>query len=664
MAMVAVVAGVWGWSTVSHLSNRPGDFYAHPSESLRAQDEMESARGHNWVGPPNLAVLVHGGRSAVTRLKLRLKRLPQVAQVESNVLASRDGSSKLVLARLRIGVPEQDAAASVARSLESEPGVLVGGIALAKHQFSESAKHDLWRGELIALPLLLVLGLWVFRGAVAALLPVLVGCFALACTLALLRAVTEVVPLSIFSLNIASALALGLAVDYSLLMVSRFREELESGLRSRDATVRTVGTAGKTVAISSGAIATSFSALLLIPVPFVRSIAIGGMIVAVIAGAGALLILPSLFVLLGERVNALSVRPDGRSRVGGVRPGRGGWRRLGRFVVSHPVRVASVAALLLVGLSLPALGIHFTAFDETSLPTSSPLRQFTDRLRKEFKHPVVGEIRVAVHGTKLKAVEVGEELKQIASRTRAATLLPIGFRLRPRLSELRLNPRGSPYASLTTDFIDRLRRLDDPIAIGGSTAGYMDLTTALKHYLFVVLLVLALSSFIFLGVATRSLVLPLMALLMNVLSLGAAFGSLVFVFQDGRLERLLDYSSQNALVVVFPVVVGVGAFGLLTDYGLFLLMRIREVRESGRSNREAIISGLEKTGPIVTAAAVLFSAAVGAFITSGIVPAKEVAFGIVLAVLLDAFVIRPFLVPGLMAILGRWNWWPFEGFRS
>jgi uncharacterized membrane protein YdfJ with MMPL/SSD domain len=659
IAIAAVVAGIWGSSAPSRLSNGPGDFYSNGSESVRAQQELESARDKGSLGPPNLAVLVRGEPGTGVQMWQRLQGMPEVAEVHSNILTGRDNRSSLLLAWLRKGSPEGDLAAEVARELEPQRGVLVGGTALARWQFADVVKHDLLRGEMIALPLLIILGLWVFRSLIAALLPVAVGGFALLCTLGCLRLATEISPISIFCLNIASALALGLAVDYSLLMVSRFRDELALGRDRHEAVLTTVRTTGRTVAISSATIAASFACLFLIPVPFVRSIAVAGMLVAFIAGIGALAILPALFSLLGKRVDALPLRVGSYSRVRQPRAGEeGGWRRLAGFVMRRPVLIASATALLLIGMSLPALNMRFTAFDATSLPASSSLRVFSEELQSEFEFPMIGEIRIAVHGTEKEALAVRKRVERVADRAGTAQPFPLIFELGPRLYEMRLNPTVSPYSGPVRELIEDLRRLDAPIAVGGNIAGYADLTDALKRHLPAMLLALVLVSFFFLFLATRSLVLPLKALIMNVLSLGAAFGLLVALFQAGRLEGLLGYSSQDALVVVLPVVLGVGAFGLLTDYGLFLLMRIKEARDGGHADREAIVLGLEKTGPVVTAAALMFSVAVGAFVTSDVVLVKEVALGIVTAVLLDAFVIRPLLVPSLMAILGHWNWWP------
>lgn len=652
-AIVAVAGGAWGWSVTTYLSNRPGDFYSHPSESLTAQHELKSARARSTLGAPNLDVIVRGSVTGpVTQVRRQMEADPRIVKVSPDFLTSRDNESTLLIAWLRSSLDEGEAATAVAAELEERPGVLVGGNARAKQQFSEMTSRDLWRSELIAFPLLVVLGLWVFRGAIAALLPVAVGSFVLPCALGCLRLISQFAPLSIFCLNIASALALGLAVDYSLLMVSRFRDELRLGRSKRKAVLVTLFTTGRTVAISSATIAGSFSCLLFLPVPFVRSIAVGGMVVALIAGAGALFMLPALFLILGERVNALPLWARIRTEE------NDGWYRLGQFVMKRPVKIAVATTCLLLIFSFPLLKMRFTAFDQTSLPPSAPQRVFSDRLLNNFAHPLVGEVEVAVHADRHSAAKVRKRIERIAYRGEAARPFPISFKLGPRLYEIRLTPENPLYSARTQALVERIRAMNAPIAVGGSTAGYIDLTAALRGHLLEALLVLVVISFSFLYFATRSLVLPIKAMVLNLLTLGAAIGIVVMVFQNGLLEGLLGYQSQHSLVIVLPIALGIGAFGLVTDYGLFLLMRIREARQRGASDREAVVVGLAKTGPVITAAALLFSVAVGAFSSSEILLVKEVAIGIVVAVALDAFVVRPLLVPSLMAILGDWNWWP------
>lgn len=659
VAIVAAVAGLVGWTAPSHLSHTTSDLYSHSSESFSTMRELETTRPKGSRGPPNLIVITQGNpQTAGQRTKRRLERLPEVAAASQYTFSSRDGQASNLFAWLRKGVDEGAAAAEVARALD-HPGVVVGSPALVKLQLAEQIKHDLWRAELIAFPLLLFLGLWVFRSVVSALLPVLVGGFALVCALGCLRAVNEIFPLSIFALNIAVGLALGLGVDYSLLMVSRFREELLAGRSPRDASLVTIRTAGRTVAFSAAVIAVSFSSLLVFPIPLARSVAVGGILVALIAGLGALLVLPALFSLLGARVNALAPRAWRRAiEISSHSREQGAWYRIAHFVMRRPISIAVASAALLVVLGLPSLTMRFTGYDVTSLPTSASARVFTEQIRNEFEHPIVGEIELAIHGNKETAFTVMDRVNQLARRTGLATPFSVGFQLSSRLLAVNLNPTNPVLSDETKRFVKRLRNMNAPITVAGETAAYMDTATTLKRYIPLALAVLAVVSFLFLFLATGSIILPIKALIMNVLSLSAAFGVLVMIFQDGRFQEVLDYQSQNALVVILPIVMGASAFGLLTDYGLFLLMRIREAREEGLPDREAIALGLERTGRIITSAALLFCVAVGAFATSGVVFVKAAAIGIMAAVVLDGFVVRPLLVPSLMTILGKWNWWP------
>lgn len=658
VAIVVLVAGLPGWSAPSHLSDRESDFHSHISESFETADELARIQPRNSLGVPDLAVITKGGERAGERTITSLERLPQVGRVMKRIFPSRDRRSNAVLAWLREDLPEEPAAVEVARELD-RPGVLVGGAALTKYQFGEQIKKDLWRAELIAFPLLMLLGLWVFRSVAAALLPVLVGGIALLCGLGCLRGLNAMTPISIFSLNLAAGLSLGLGVDYSLLMVSRFREELAAGRSAAEAIRTTVRTTGRTVAFSAASIAAAFSSLLVFPVPFIRSIAVAGIAVALIAGVAALIVLPALFSLLGTRIDTLAPGRWRRAITTTSRPRReGGWYRLARFVMRRPFPVALASAGVMIALGIPTLGMRYTGLDAGSLPPTASARVFTEQVRDQFESPLIGEIAVAIHGDAETASVVAARVERLASSSGLATPSFVRLKHSSRLMQVDLNPTGQVFGEGTRDFVDRLRQMNAPVTVTGDTAAYVDVSEVLTARLPIALGILAGTSLVFLFLATGSLILPIKALIMNVLSLSASFGLLVLVFQDGRLESVLNYDSQGALLLAMPVVLGAGAFGLLTDYGLFLLMRIKERREAGYPDREAIAWGLERTGRIVTAAALLFCTAVGAFATSEISLIKEGAIGISVAVALDAFIVRPLLVPSLMAILGRWNWWP------
>lgn len=641
------------------MSYRWGDFYSHESESFEAETALAEAKPDGARGAPDLAVIVRGSpQGAGARVAKRLKRNRLVAEVEDTILASRNGRSSYVIAWLKHKELQGVAAARVAEEL-AEPGVVVGGTSLTTLEFREQTAVDLRRAQLIAFPLLLLLGLWVFRSLVAALVPVALGGFALLTALGALRLISELVPLSVFSLDLALALALGLGVDYSLLMVSRFRESLAEGRTAAESAARTLRTAGRTIAFSSVAIAASFAALLVVPMPFVRSIAVGGCLVAAITGFTAVVLLPALLTISGHRINALapnswqrSVKRASRSR------DRGFWYRVAQMATGHPYAVALLAGMALILLTLPALSMRSIGLDQTSLPPSSDARKFAETARREFENPLLGELAIAVHGDEQQVFAVWGRVNNLAESTGLGTPLSVGFKHSADLFQIRLNPTHPVFSEKSQRLVTRLRHMNAPIAVAGETAAYMDSVTTLENRLPLALAIVIASSILFVFLATGSLVLAVKTLIMNALSLGAALGLVVFVFQEGRLEQVLGYSSQGAIIVALPLVMVAAAAGLLTDYGLFLLTRIREEREKGFSDRKAIALGLERTGRVITAAALLFAVAVGAFSTSGLLLLKVSSIAIVLTVLLDAFVVRPLLVPSLMTILGRWNWWP------
>jgi RND superfamily putative drug exporter len=360
-------------------------------------------------------------------------------------------------------------------------------------------------------------------------------------------------------------------------------------------------------------------------------------------------LLPALFALLGERVNALAPARWQRAAERAARPDEtGAWYRFAHWVMRRPAQVALGSATLLVVLGLPFLGVRFVGVDETVLPTSSSARQAADELRRSFAVGLDAPLHLAVSSP------------DAARRVRALPgVLAVSKpeRLRSDLWAVDVTPRTPPMAERTKQLVRAVRALPG-VEVSGRTAWYLDTAATLRRGLPYALAILGTTTFLLLLAVTRSLVLPLKALVMNLLGLSAAFGVLVYVFQDGRLEGLLDYRSQGALELTQPVLLFAIAFGLATDYGVFLLSRIKEAHDAGLPNREAVALGLERTGRVVTAAALLFCVAVGAFATSSILIVKELGIGIAVAVAIDASLVRALLVPSLMALLGDWNWWP------
>jgi uncharacterized membrane protein YdfJ with MMPL/SSD domain len=661
VAALAVVAAVFGWQTPHLLGRASNDFVAKGSESLRAQAAIERASALS--ASPQLLVLV---RRPTTRRIARvaaLIRSERLFPVVRPPLLSRDGREAIVAAHALAGVSQREwrrASERVASRFEAVPGTVVGGTALATVQVNDQVQHDLTRAEKIAFPILFLLALWVFRSVVAALLPILCGALTILGSLLLLRLLDLATPVSTYALNIVTGAGLGLAIDYSLLLVSRFREELVRHGPGRDAVRATLASAGRTVAFSSVTVGAAIATLTVFPLGYLQSMGIAGGLTGPLAGLVALTVLPALFVLLGPRVNALSLRGWRRAADRAARGDRGGWYRLAQSLMRRPVSVAVGATALLVLLGLPFLSVRFTGVDASVLPTGASSRVVDTALRHDFPATPVSPAYAVVQGNVQKARAYAAAARRLPD---AALVLP-PRRLGPETWEVRTASGASFLEPASQRLVRELRALPGHAAVGGSTAQYLDQRHTLGGLLPLAIGLLCAVTFVLLYAATRSLVLPLKTLLMNGLTLVATFGILVFVFQDGRLEKVLGYQSRGALELTQPIVLFAIAFGLATDYGVFLLTRIKEAWDSGLSNREAVAVGLERTGRIVTAAALLFCVAVGAFATSGIIVVKEVGVGIAVAVLIDASIVRALLVPSLMAILGRWNWWPAKRPRA
>ena len=648
---LAILAAGFGLATPRLLGRGSNDFVAQGSESLRAEQAVEAASGLSAT-PQFLALVQNPTAARLARVVAAIRSEPLFPVVRPPVL-SRDGKEALLAAYARAGVSQRlwrEAAERADHRLSELNGVAAGGTALATTQVNQQVQHDLTRAEEIAFPLLFLLALWVFRGVVAALLPILCGALAILGGLLALRLIDAVTPVSTYALNIVTGIGLGLAIDYSLLLVSRYREELARLGPGPDAVARTMATAGRTVAFSSITVAAAISTLAIFPLGYMRSMGIAGAVVAPLAGLIALLVLPAMFMLLGERVNGLSPKGWRQAAERAARGEHGGWYRLAQGLMRRPVPVAVGAAVLLLVLAIPSRSIRFTGVDASVLPPQLSSRVVDTAVRRDFPAATVSPAYAVLRGDRAGAL-------RYAAAVRAPVVLP-PRQLGPGTWVIQASS-GKPFLdSASQQLVRRMRALPGHALVGGATAQYLDQRHTLGSRLPVAALLLAAVTFVLLWAATRSLVLPLKALAMNVLTLAATFGVLVFVFQDGRLQRLLDYRGQGAIELTQPVVLFAIAFGLVTDYGVFLLTRIKEAWDTGSPNREAVAVGLERTGRIITAAALLFCIAVGAFATSQIIIVKEIGVGIALAVLIDASIVRILLVPSLMAILGRWNWWP------
>ena len=662
--LVVVAAAVAGSSVADRLDPYAADDPA--TESVRADALLERAGVGAGVDVVALVDTPGGvaspeARARVGEVARGLRADPDVARVVTfeqggRALVARDGRSTYVAGSLRPGADENDAGERLIDRFEGRPGVTLGGFAVASPQVNEQVTEDLARAELLAFPLLFLLSFLFFRSVVAALLPLLVGGMAIVLTFLGLRVGSELGSISVFALNVTTGLGLGLAIDYSLFIVSRYREELAKVGPGAEAIRRTLATAGRTVLFSSLTVAAALGSLLLFPQRFLYSMGIGGMMVAVLAGAVALLVLPAVLALLGPRVNALAPRRLQRAAEAEARPAQSGaWYQLSRAIMRRPGTIAVTSAAVLIAMGIPFLGIKLTAVDASVLPESSSARQVDFALKRDF------DVRRTTPITLVARTEPGPALDRYLDRVRE---VPGVLELSPprRAGDLTLVdavPRNAALSDDSQEAVRDVRGLDPPFEVmsRGETATLVDLKESLVDHLPAALAVLMGTTIIVLFLMTGSLVLPIKALLMNLLTMSATFGLLVLIFQDGRLEGLLDYTSQGALEATQPIFLFAVAFGLSTDYAVFLLARIKEARDAGASNDEAVAVGLERTGRIVTAAALLFSIAVGAFATSELIFIKELGIGTALAVLIDATIIRALLVPSLMKLLGDWNWW-------
>ena len=670
------MAAVFGSSAPNALSSARGDFFDPESESLVAAGRLADAQGANPEADA-VALVRAGGdvlrdpdaREKVREAAQRLGEDPAVARVRtaydaagSPTMISEDGGSTAVLVYLEPEADRNDAASRMLDRFGSEDGVKLGGQAIVAYEAIETVERDLVRAELLAFPLLAALLLWVFRGLVAALLPLLVGALAAAGSLFALRVLAEFFPISIFSLNVVTGLGLGLAVDYSLLVVSRYREESARHVPGREAVRRTLSTAGRTVLCSSLTVAAALASLLVFPLAFLRSMAVGGMLVALLSGGVALVVLPAMLVLLGARIDSLSPRRWRRSADEEARGAEGRWYRLARAVMRRPGAIAAATAALLTVLALPALDVRFTSVQPSSLPPGSNARQVGEAFEAGFPSgeaaPIFLAVSVPDSGDEAASARLGSYAARLAELHAAATVTP------PRqvgedLWRIDVLPSAAPFSDETRELVRSVRASEAPYRVeaGGRTAEFLDQQRSLAKGLPFALAVVFGTTFACLFFATRSFVLPMKAFLLNLLTVAATLGLLVWVFQHGRLEGALGYQGQDALENTMPIVVAVLAFALATDYGIFLLARIKEARDAGATDREAVALGLARTGRIVTAAALLFCVALGAFASSNLVFVKQLGLGAALAVVIDATIVRALLVPSTMTLLGSRNWW-------
>lgn len=693
-AALFALAAALGAPVTGMLGSGSQDFQDPASQFERAKAAVTAVTGQSAYY--NLAVLLHGGRDirrdrgarrATQTLATLLagehgfQRLLDYPSSRLPALVSRDGRETVVLAAFAT-TPEATAAAGHVRALVSGPAgrarldgmsARFGGEAVTSNELNERTIHDLERAELLGLPFLLALSFWFFRGIVAALLPPLVGGLAILLTFLALRVVDQFVPVSVFALNLVSGMGLGLGIDYSLFVLYRYREELAGGSTAGEAIERTLRTVGRTVLFSSLTVSAAMLSLLVFPLRFLYSMGIGGAIVAVCDGAVALGLLPALLIALGPRINALSPAWLQRRAARTARATQhGGWWRLAHAVVRRPAPVALAGAAVLLAAAVPALHVQFAPPSANLLPSSAESRQVEKTLARDFSSNIPEAAEIVFTGTRPQAVALAGAAARAAGRLASASPpTRLGRATPSRVGEsapgrqgrstwmIVLSPHGSPFTTAQQRLLARLRVLGRPhhALVSGATAFFVDQKAAISSHIPLALLILVPLTAGFLFLMTGSLTIPAKALAMNVLSVSVAVGLQVVIFQDGHLSGLLGFTPVGGLEESSLVLMLVLAFALATDYEVLVLGRIKEAHDDGLDNHAAIALGVERTGRIVTAAALLFCVAIGALVTSQLFFTKQLGLGAALAVAVDASIVRALLVPSLMALMGDWNWW-------
>ena len=684
-----VLAGAFGGSVAKHLSS--GGFTDPNAESTKAEQALERVY-HS--GNPNLLLLVTATNGSVDdravaaegiALARQLASEPGVSNVASYwtlgsppPLRSNDRRQALVLALIK-GTDDQvrDRIKILSPRYTRQDQTItvgVGGRAEVFRQVSSQVEKDLRKAEMISVPITLLLLVLIFGSVVAAGLPLGIGVLAIIGTFLVLRVLASFTQVSIFSLNLTTAMGLGLAIDYSLFIVSRYREEMRTGLEPHDAVIRSVLTAGRTVAFSALTVAISLAALMIFPLAFLRSFAYAGIAVVAVAAAGALVFLPALLAVLGHNVDKWALWRRTPKPVG-----QGFWHRLAMLVMRRPVVIGVTIVAILLVLGTPFLHVNFGLPDDRVLPRSASSRQVQDQLRANFSSQELAAMPVVGSGSGDPSAHPGEIAAYASSlsklsgvaRVDAITGSYIGGRpvAAPNQASVRFaSPTGTwlsvvpsvePLSNRGEQLVKQVRALPAPfpVQVGGSAAELVDSKASLFRLMPLAGVLIGVITFVVLFLMAGSLLVPAKAVILNLLSLSATFGAMVWVFQEGHLSGLLNFTPTGLIDTTTPITMFCIAFGLSMDYEVFLLSRIKEEHDRTGDNTASVALGLERTGRIVTAAAGLLSVVFIAFATSQITFIKLLGVGLALAVLMDATLIRGTLVPAFMRLAGRANWW-------
>jgi trehalose monomycolate/heme transporter len=673
-AVGIVAAAIWGTGVFGSLQSA-GGFAPPNSQSQREQVLAARAFGRDGgdvvllYSSANQTVHSPAYRSAVTTSLARLPR-NRVTAVQTYWST---GSAQFASANGRVSYAVLELAGTTDTSRIASYNAIKGDLAASgltvqaggqiptEAAINKEVTSDIGRAEGISMPVLLVLLVVIFGSLAAASLPLAIGGIGIIGSFAALRLLTLATPVSIYSINITTILGLGLAIDYGLFMVGRFREELNRQASVEDAVARTVATAGRTIAVSGVTVALALASLLLFPEVFLRSMGYGGVATVLVDMLAALTVLPALLAVLGPKVNALRVRKSVAARP--AHEATGGWYRLARSVMRRPVAFAAVIVVILLALGSPFLKVTWGGTDARALPAAAAPRVVTQTLARDFP----GNVTAPIESLVTFAGPVGparqaqldayvSRLDQVPGVTGAQITGVHGDVAR---IDLRYGP--DPLSAQARQIVQRVRDVAPPARartdVGGQTAQLVDELGSLSATLPWMALVMAATTFVLLFLAFGSVVLPVKAIVMNLLSLSATFGVVVWIFQEGHLSGLLRFAPTGTLDPTMPILMLAIIFGLSMDYEVFLLSRIRERYDVTGDNTEAVASGLQRTGGVITSAALLLIIVIGAFSASGITFIKLMGVGMIVALIVDASIVRVLLVPATMRLLGRANWW-------
>jgi RND superfamily putative drug exporter len=672
VVLLTVLGGVVGLGVFDRLSD--GQDVAPGSESAAAKQLTERAAGSQgdvtvvYSAPAGSTVddpeFARGVNETLDRLpRSHVEQVTSYFTTKSPAMATPDKRDALATVKLTgAGGDKVDAFDAIKHDL-SPPGVHteIGGQVAIQQAITDQARGDLEMAEAISIPVTLVLLAVIFGSIAAAMLPVLVGGLAILGSLGILDLVSLGLDLNSFAVNVVSLLGLGLAIDYGLFTVSRFREELATGREVAAAVRRTVATAGRTVAFSGTLLVTALAALTIFPLDTLRSIAIGGVAAVAVAALVSLSVLPALLGVLGHRVDSLALPWLKRRKEAGESTAGGNpafWRRLADRVMRRPVFVAVPIVTVLVLLGAPLLNVQLGGADQTQLPPDNKTRQAIESVLEKFPAGGNGSAQIVLRGTG--DTPPGQQAigQFAADADKVSGVAPSGREGDAVLLSAKLP--GNPMGEQAKQAVSALRGIAEPagtdVLVGGYTAQVMDVANTVTGLLPVMIGIVVLATLVLMFLAFGSVVLPVKAVLASALSLCATYGVLVWMFQDGHGADLLNVTPQPAQPLLL-VLIGAVVFGLSTDYEVFLLSRMVEEYRSGADTRGAVRTGLAGTGRVISAAALLLIVVTGAFALSGIVSMRFVGVGMIIALLVDATVVRMLLVPALLRLLGSAAWW-------